>query len=278
MISVVLPVLDGLPWLEAQLGALAAQECEEPWEVVVADNGSLDASVTTVTRWADRCPTIRLVDASARRGPAAARNAGARVAAGELLAFCDADDVVGPGWLRACVTALADADVVAGFFDMAALNGGPPTAPGPAATSQLGFLPAGLASNLAVRRDVFESAGGFSEDLVVGEDIDLCWRLQLAGWRFAPAPDAVVAKREHQELRRVFLTALSYGRCGPRLYRRYRAHGARRDLRGWVRALGWLVVSVPRLGDGTLRRRWVRAAGMRTGRLLGSAEQRVFFP
>ena len=123
MISVVLPVRDGLPWLDAQLGALAAQQCDEPWEVVVADNGSSDASMALARSWADRCGAIRVVDASATHRPSAARNAGVRSARGELLAFCDADDVVQPGWLRACVAALAEADVVAGTFDLSSLKG-----------------------------------------------------------------------------------------------------------------------------------------------------------
>ncbi len=101
MISVVVAVRDGLPWLDDQLAALAAQHCESDWEVVVADNGSADASADLVREWGDRCTAIRLVDASARRGPAAARNIGVESARGDLLAFCDADDVVQPGWLSA---------------------------------------------------------------------------------------------------------------------------------------------------------------------------------
>lgn len=290
MISVVLPVRNGLPWLDAQLGALAAQECDEPWEVVVADNGSADDSVALARSWADRCGAIRVLDASARAGPAAARNAGIRSARGELLAFCDADDVVQPGWLRACVDALHDADVVAGAFDLRSLNGdpedavqpgrlaGPDDGTGPAATSQLGFLPAGLAANLAARRGPVESVGGFDEGLLVGEDIDLCWRLQLEGYRFAVAPTAVVAKRERSGLGPLFRRAVTYGRCGPQLYRRYRSRGAHRDLAGALKSWAWLVVSVPRLGRRDVRRTWVRGIGVRIGRLIGSASERAFFP
>jgi GT2 family glycosyltransferase len=284
MISVVLPVRDGLPWLDAQLGALAAQRCDEPWEVVVADNGSSDASMVVVRAWSDRCSAIRMVDASARLGPAAARNAGVRSARGELLAFCDADDVVQPGWLRACVAALGEADVVAGTFDFSLLNGvssshdDPEDVPGPAATSQLGFLPAGLAANLAARRQALEAVGGFDEEMTVGEDVDLCWRLQLAGYRFAVASTAVVAKRERAEIGPLFRRALAYGRCGPLLYRRYRGRGARRDVAGSARSWAWVVVALPLLGRRDVRRRWVRAVGVRLGRLVGSMTERVFFP
>jgi glycosyltransferase involved in cell wall biosynthesis len=278
MISVVLPVRDGLPWLDAQLDALVAQHCDGPWEIVVADNGSSDGSVAAAQGWADRDARLRVIDASKRRGPSAARNAGVRAAHGDLLAFCDADDVVQPGWLQACVDALAQADVVAGTYDMATLNGRGPAETAPAGTSQLGFLPAGLAANLAVRRLAFEAVGGFAEDLVVGEDIDLSWRLQLEGFQFAVARRAVVAKREPAGLAPLFRMGLSYGRCGPALYRRYRHQGAHRDLSGSARSWAWLVLATVGLWRGDVRRRWVRAAGVRLGRLSGSLSKHVFFP
>jgi hypothetical protein len=87
-----------------------------------------------------------------------------------------------------------------------------------------------------------------------------------------------VAKRERPGFGPLFARALAYGRCGPQLYRRYRGRGARRDLEGAARSWGWLVVSIPRLGRYELRRRWVRALGMRLGRLVGSVTERVFFP
>jgi GT2 family glycosyltransferase len=199
-------------------------------------------------------------------------------AKGDLLAFCDADDVVLPGWLAACVAALEKADIVAGYFDFWSLNGIAPSGPVPAAIRQLGFLPAGLGANLAVRRDSFDRVCGFNEEPLPGEDIDLCWRLQLQGFRFDVAPDAVVAKRERAEFRQVFRQAYAYGRCGPVLYHRYRLAGARRNLAGALKAWGWLFYALPQLRHVERRLEWARAAGMRSGRLKGSLEEKVFFP
>ena len=190
MISVVVPVHNGMPWLEDQLVALVAQQCPEPWEVVIADNGSTDRSAAFARDWADDHENFRLVDASTVEGAPAARNAGVQAAAGELLVFCDADDVVQPGWLASFAKALDEVDVVAGVFDFWSLNGLRTSPDQPASMRQLGFLPAGLGANLAVRRQAFEAVGGFAEELLVGEDIDLCWRLQLAGYRFVIDFDA----------------------------------------------------------------------------------------
>ncbi len=279
MISVIVPVLNGMPWLEQQLGALVEQDCPEVWEVVIADNGSTDESPAVARQWADHHERIRWIDASTRTGAPAARNAGVREAQGGLLAFCDADDVVGTGWLAACVEALADCDVAAGMFDFGSLNGRGTGSPMPAAMQQFGFLPAGLSANLAVRREAFEAVGGFSEDLLIGEDIDLCWRMQLDGYRFAVAGGAVVSKREPAGFNDVFRKASAYGHCGPVLYRRHRLAGARRDLAGAAKSWLWLLLQAPRLTTRTgPRTAWARAAGMRTGRIAGSFKERVFFP
>ncbi len=278
LISVMVPVLNGMPWLEHQLLALSTQQVPVEWEVMVADNGSEDETRACVARWTERDPRIHLVDASAGRGAAVARNVGVRSARGSLLAFCDADDVVGPGWLASISTALADSDLVAGVFDFGAVHGDPNSLPAPAATRQLGFLPFGLSANLGVRREAFEAVHGFAEELSAGEDVDLCWRLQLAGYRFAVAADAVVEKRERVAGLPTFRAAWAYGLCGPRLYARYRAEGMRRDLRGAAKAWVWLVAALPGLVKRPRRRQWVRTFAIRSGRLAGSVRLRVFFP
>jgi glycosyltransferase involved in cell wall biosynthesis len=281
VISVIVPMRNGMPWLEQQLRALVEQECEEPWEVVVADNNSTDESGSVVQEWSSRFPLIRLVDASNAKGPGGTRNVGVEASRGELLAFCDADDVVHPGWLLAHLSALADADVSAGYFDPWSLNGLPPPSPPsyapPPGLTLFGFLPAAGSGNLGFRRRAFEDLGGFADDLATGEDLDLSWRAQLAGYRYVSSPDAVVARRDQQGFTAVYRRYTSYGRCGPDLFRRYRAQGLRREpvlaLKTWL----WLAVSTPRLLRPEFRDHWARIAGMRTGRLVGSVRQKVLF-
>jgi GT2 family glycosyltransferase len=278
LVSVVIPVRNGMPWLEEQLCALAGQQISAEWEVVVADNGSQDSTRACVERWTERVPRIRLVDAALPRGPGAARNAGVKSAGGSFLVFCDADDVVRPDWLARMVAALDEHDVVSGVYDFGSWNGDSGRRATPHATAQLGFLPFGLGANLAVRSEAFEAVSGFRECLLVGEDIDLCWRLQLAGYRFSLVDAAVVWKREPADARSILRKAWSYGRCGPRLYRQYRAAGMHRDLRGATKAWLWLFVNVLRLFQPPVRRQWLRTFSIRAGRLAGSMTQHAFFP
>lgn len=277
MISVILPVRNGMPFLEEQLRALDAQKCPEPWEVLIAENGSTDGSRELAEWWSGEHDRFRVVDASSLNGASAARNFAAHQATGDLLAFCDADDVVHAGWLDACVSGLKKADVIAGGFDFWSLNSRPATLIVPAASRQLGFLPFGLGANLAVRRQAFEQVSGFSDAVLPGEDIDLCWRLQLEGFGFDVVLAAVVAKRERADRKQVFNQAFAFGQCGPALHRRYRSAGARRDpaaFKAWI----WLAFSSPLILNSERRGEWVRIAGLRLGRLAGSLTERVFFP
>lgn len=281
MISVVVPVRNGMPWLEEELRALAEQVCQEPWEIIVVDNNSTDESNATARAWADRVPRMRVVEAPRVTGPGAARNAGVRAAEGDLLAFCDADDVARPGWLAAHVAALAVCDISAGVFDAWSLNGlpmpSPPSYAPPPAMTLFGFLPAAGSGNLGMRRSAFEAIGGFSEDLMTGEDFDLSWRAQLAGHQLSVTADAVVARRDQQGFGAVFRRYLTYGKCGPVLYRRYRSDGLRSNLALAAKTWVWLGLSAPRLVQHGFRDRWARLAGWRLGCLVESVRQRVLF-
>src|SRR5215218_5139885 len=115
-VSVIVPVRDAEAWFAAQLEALAAQRYAGRWEVLIADNGSTDGTVALAWSWSDRLP-IRIVDASARAGINAARNVAAAAADGDLLAFCDGDDLVGPGWVAALAEAAQHYDLVGGRLD-----------------------------------------------------------------------------------------------------------------------------------------------------------------
>lgn len=278
MISVVVPARNAGAMLDGQLAALCGQSYEGDWEVIVADNGSSDNTAEVIRSWTGRIPRLQVVCAAGIRGPGAARNAGARSATGENLAFCDADDRVAPGWLAACERALADADVVAGATDITTLAE-PPEEPTRYFNAEIfGFLPAGLGANLAARRDAFLKLRGFDETMRVGEDIDFCWRSQLAGLRYREAPDALVVKRVPISTWEILRKTFVYGRSDAALYRRYRTMGMPRHLRRAIVVPKWLARHAHFVLRSTEeRRQWAWQAGTFAGHLVGSAERRVLY-
>src|SRR3954470_1251807 len=98
VVSVVLPTHGRAGYLGVALDSLAAQDIEEPWELLVVDDGSSDGTSELLAERGAR--NLRF---DPPRGLNAARNAGVRATAGELVAFTDDDVRVPPGWLRAIV-------------------------------------------------------------------------------------------------------------------------------------------------------------------------------
>jgi glycosyltransferase involved in cell wall biosynthesis len=281
VLSVIVPVLNAASTLGQQLEALARQANNGAWEVVVADNGSTDGSPELAAAWQDKLPALRIIDASDRRGAGATRNAAARVARGDVFAFCDADDVVQPGWIEAHAAAARVHDLAAGaIFHFSEKGTVAPfrRRPSTKASVVLGFLPFADGANLMVVREAFEAVGGFSEDLDHSGDVDLSWRLQLAGYKLHFEPAAVVAKRDKAHLEDLWRQEVAWGAADVELYLRFRDHGLRRSsplttMRSKIRR----VSAHPELARFDNRRRWIAQIAHEWGRAKRSARRRVLF-
>jgi len=286
-LSVVVPCLDAVATLPAQLAALAAQRYDGDWEVIVADNGSSDGSRAVVESFAARFRRLRLVDASDRRGRAHARNAGAAAACGDALLFVDADDEVAPGYLAAMAAALVAHDFVACRYDSDTLNPtwargthGNPQRDGIARYDYPDYLPHAGGGGLGVRRAVHVEVGGFDETMPALEDTDYCWRVQRAGHPLTFVPDAVVRIRHRHDLGGMFRQGWRTGRYNVLIYSRYRPLGMPRlgVLPGLLR-WGKLLLRTPlMMATRAGRSRWAWQMGWRLGRLHGCALYRVAAP
>ena len=199
-LSVIIPCLNAEATLAIQLEALAEQEWSEPWELIIADNGSTDSTVEVAKKYKERFPAFRIINASGRKSAAHARNSGVNAARSLKLAFCDADDEVAPGWLASIGEALRRYDVVYGQFRFDKFNS-PLQAEKANQRWKDGlyhgrFLPGGGTGNLGVKRWVHEAIGGFDECLPRNEDADYYWRLQLEGFKLHYLPEAIVQVRK----------------------------------------------------------------------------------
>ena len=282
LVSVCIPSLDTAATIGEQLDALAAQTYGGDWEVVVLDNGSTDGSDSLVLRWSDRLPGLRVERVEAR-GISHVRNAARRVARGDLLAFCDGDDVVVPGWLAALVDGAVTYDVVGGRLDDRALNAPSVVAwrgaiPQDALMAPLGHLPFAPGGNCAVWADVVDALGGWDPGYVAGsDDVDFSWRAQQRGFTVGFAPDAAIAYRYRADRRNLYRQFFRYGRTEALLQKRFPAprHSPLELRTTWARLLR-RAPALRRRGDDRviLLREWAYHAG----RLVGSAEHRTVLP
>src|SRR4051794_35917348 len=103
-VSVIIPVRNARPYVEAAVQSVFAQAGVD-LEVVVVDDGSTDGSADLVRDLSDR--RIRMVPGP-RQGISAAMNAGLEAARGESVCRCDADDLYPPGRLVRQVAWLAE--------------------------------------------------------------------------------------------------------------------------------------------------------------------------
>jgi GT2 family glycosyltransferase len=180
-VSFVIPVRDDAVRLRRCLASIIDETPASCIEVIVVDNGSADDSAGVARR-----AGATVISAPGRR-VAEMRNLGAEVARGRLLAFVDADHLVGPGWVSAALSSTAEEGVAgAGSLCRAPEDGTwvqhaydrlRGRSGGRADVDWLG------AGNIAVTRRAFRQVGGFNTSLETCEDVDLCKRLRGAGYR-----------------------------------------------------------------------------------------------
>jgi Glycosyl transferase family 2 len=196
-------------------GLLASSLPREQWELIVADDGSPDDTGATAAAVADR--VVRVEDGP--RGPAHARNLGARVARGAILLFVDADVVVHPTVLELVVAHFQRDPTLGAVFGC---YDDQPAAKGLVSQyrnllhrrvhlAHTGASQTFWAGCGAVRREAFMAVGGFDAARFPRpqiEDIDLGYRLHDVGERILLDPALRCTHLKHWTLRNMLRTDL----------------------------------------------------------------------
>jgi hypothetical protein len=208
-VSVVIPAYNVEGFIGSAIES-AWRQTLRPTEVLVVDDGSSDATREVAER-----AGAKVLRTDRNGGPATARNVGVHAAAGDVVAFLDADDLWEPGHAEACV-ALLDAHPEAVLaFSLVSKFGGAEDDPAPLlpdaepvdATSVLWEANPLAQSAAVVRRSALLAVGGYRDGMRLSEDYELWFRL---AWKhpFICTHRRLVRYRVHAEQHSLQLDAL----------------------------------------------------------------------
>lgn len=210
------------------------------YEVIVVNDGSTDRTLEIARKYEGG--RIRVID-QRNMGLSAARNVGIEAARGEIVAYTDSDCVVDPDWLTYLAYKFRD-----GFKAVGGPNFPPPEdalVPSVVAVSPGGpthvLLNDDVAEhvpgcNMAFEKSVLQEINGFDVlYTAAGDDVDLCWRLQNAGYPIGFSPVAVVWHFRRNTVRAYLKQQMGYGKAEALLYFK---HPLRFNLLGQSRWLG----------------------------------------
>ncbi len=203
--SVVVPTHRGAHRLPVLLAALAAQDVEQPWELLVALDGEFDDTLAVLERLGADLP-LRVRRSRSARGLVATLNDAMSAARGSILVRCDDDLTPGPDFVRRHVEAhggRTDRGVIALTRDVF------PDTPyarayGRAATERARRAASGTgpehrwvhwAACNSVHRDAWARVGGFDPRFGYGQDAELGWRLHRAGVELVVRPELELEHR-----------------------------------------------------------------------------------
>lgn len=193
MWSVVIPTYNRLPILQKCLRAMEQQNFDQPYEVIVVDDGSNDETIDYLTNHQCEFPHVRLLQQE-HGGAACARNLGIESAQGTMIVFIDSDLVVLDNFLQSHASAHQahlDRPIFTYGRVINTCNFDAPTSEPFKLTDRSGaFFATG---NVAIAKKYLLQAGLFDTTFrqYGWEDLELGVRLKKLGLSLVPCPEAI---------------------------------------------------------------------------------------
>ncbi len=187
-VSAVVPAYNCAPYLAIAIDSILDQT-EPVLEVIVVDDGSTDGTAELLAAYRGHA-RIRVLS-QRNRGQASARNRGLAACRGDLVGFCDADDLWLPDKIERQLSVFtADPDLGVVYTDLIYVDEQGQYLPTPHPARASGWIAADLLAfgnvtfgTSLIRRDALLEIGGFDESIDMGDDYDLLLRLS-ARYRF----------------------------------------------------------------------------------------------
>jgi len=220
LVTVIVPTRDKLELLRPCVNGVLGRTDYSNFELLIIDNGSIELRTAQYLRDLASHPRVRIVSFPEPYNFSAMNNFGVRHATGSFVCLLNNDtEVVEPAWLTELMRYAVRADVGAVgakllYEDGSIQHAGVVVGIGQAAGHAHRFLPAGepgyfrmahvsqfvsavTAACLVIDKGKFHAAGGLDEELAVAfNDVDLCLRIEAAGWRNVYVPHSVLLHHE----------------------------------------------------------------------------------
>jgi glycosyltransferase involved in cell wall biosynthesis len=222
-VSLIIATRDRSHQLARCLDSVARIEFERPWELIVVDNGSKDATADVVKQFADKASVPLRYVLEPEPGLGNAHNAGVAAARGEVLVFTDDDCYPETDYLKRIWCAFADPSIgyIAGRITLHDPADYPMTtieSAIPYAFRARSFVRGGSfgGANMAFRKKVLEAIGGFDPlfgpgALFNAEDVDAAARASAIGWKGEYRPEVIVRHHHGRKAADIPRLVRSYG-------------------------------------------------------------------
>jgi len=228
-VSIIIPVYNEESILPYCLESLLKLEYPKNLlEIIIIDNNSTDSSASIIKRY----PVTYVFEK--KPGRSAARNRGLSIATGEIVAFTDADCVVGKHWVSNIVRGFSSPNI--GCCAGRTLSYKPTNwieksfyaynnnqyKSKEASIDEYFTDPLYATCNLACRKDLLDRVGAFDESLVAAEDTDIVWRINLLGYQLKHVKNAIVYHKHRDSIGQLPEVFLDYIYWQYRLVKKYK--------------------------------------------------------
>jgi mycofactocin system glycosyltransferase len=224
-VSIIIPVRNRPQEIRACLTSLAKLNYpSQKIEIIVVDDCSTDTTPEVIREF-----PVTLLALKKHRQASFCRNVAARKAKNEILAFIDSDCEADADWLLDLIPAFREKSIAAvggmidSYYTINQLDQYEKVQSSLRISSwykrsseldRFFYVPS---CNFLIRRNCFRELGGFKNDLHVGEDVDLCWRIQNSGLQVDYRPVGTIFHKHRNRLQAFCRRRFDYGTSEPQL-------------------------------------------------------------
>jgi len=200
-VSIIIVNYNGKELLQKCLDSLLKVNYDN-FEIILVDNNSTDGSVEFITK---NYPSLIIIKLDSNKGFAEPNNVAAKISKGKYLLFLNNDTVVTPNFISEMVKVMETDKKIAICQSLLLKPDGSVDSSGDfidhlgvvynskTEIDEIREVSSARGASMLVRSDIFEKLDGFDQKFFVTfEDVDLCWRSWILGYRVLIIPTSIV--------------------------------------------------------------------------------------